>query len=107
MTTRRIFGSTTVVGVLAAVVVSAGCGLGTAGPPAPAVAEGVVPREALEAEGARIWRMTCDQCHTLRLPEEYSAAQWDVIVSHMRTRADLTRSEAEAVRAFLREAAEG
>lgn len=56
-------------------------------------------------DGARIWRMTCSQCHNARPASEFDAGQWPVIVSHMRTRAGLTRAEADAVAAFLSAAA--
>ena len=52
-------------------------------------------------DGARIWRMTCARCHNLRPVPEFAAEQWPIIVSHMRTRADLTKSDAEAVATFL------
>jgi len=57
-------------------------------------------------DGARIWRTTCGRCHNARPAAEFNAEQWPVIVSHMRTHADLTRSEADAVAAFLSAAAE-
>lgn len=53
------------------------------------------------AEGGRIWANTCDRCHNLRPPRQFTAEEWPVIVTHMRTRADLTRREAEAVAAYL------
>lgn len=54
------------------------------------------------ARGARIWASTCNRCHNLRPPGQFAPEQWPVIVSHMRTRADLTREEAEAVAEYLR-----
>jgi nitrate/TMAO reductase-like tetraheme cytochrome c subunit len=57
-------------------------------------------------DGARIWSAACDNCHNLRQATEYSAGEWPVIVKHMRTRAGLTRSQADAVAAFLVQAAE-
>ena len=70
---------------------------------------GAPVREAVtEVEhGAQVWRMTCARCHNLRPAEEFTAEQWGVIVNHMRTRQDLTRSDAEAVAAFLSEATRG
>lgn len=53
--------------------------------------------------GARIWTNTCNRCHNVRPATEYTAEQWPVILSHMRTRAHLTRSEAASVTAFLQE----
>ncbi len=61
---------------------------------------------ATAEEGARIWSATCARCHNLRTATEFTAEQWTVIVNHMRTRQDLTRSEAQAVAAFLRASAE-
>lgn len=57
------------------------------------------------AEGGRIWANTCNRCHNLRPPRQYTAAQWPVIVNHMRTRADLTKREALAVASYLRRVA--
>jgi len=51
--------------------------------------------------GARVWRMKCGMCHNARPASEFDAREWPVIVSHMRTRAELTRTEAAAVAAFL------
>lgn len=51
--------------------------------------------------GARVWAAACGQCHNLRPPTQFDAVQWPVIVNHMRTRADLTRAEAQVVAAFL------
>lgn len=60
---------------------------------------------ATAEEGAEIWRTTCYRCHNRRPATEFTEEQWPVIVDHMRTRAHLTRAEAEAVTAFLRELA--
>lgn len=54
------------------------------------------------AQGAQIWAMTCNRCHYARSPLERSDAAWGVIVSHMRTIANLTRSQSDAVTAFLK-----
>jgi hypothetical protein len=58
-------------------------------------------------QGARVWAATCTRCHNLRAPSQFTAEQWPVIVNHMRTRANLTRSEAEAVTAYLQRVASG
>ena len=72
-----------------------------------ACASGGQPAEdmAMSSDGARIWRMTCARCHNARPALEFDARQWPVIVSHMRTHADLSRSDADAVAAFLSAAA--
>ena len=45
--------------------------------------------------------MTCARCHNLRPAAEYDVVHWPLIVNHMRTHQDLSRSDAEAVTAFL------
>ena len=63
------------------------------------------PAEAQEqsdvARGAPIWAATCNRCHNARSPLERSDADWSVVVSHMLTMANLTRSQANDVTAFL------
>jgi nitrate/TMAO reductase-like tetraheme cytochrome c subunit len=51
--------------------------------------------------GAELWSMTCAHCHNLRRAQEFTAMQWPVIVNHMRTHHDLTKSDAEAIAAYL------
>lgn len=79
--------------VLAAALLMAGC---SGNPP---------PDETTSqaARGGQIWADTCTRCHNLRPPSQFAPEQWPVIVKHMRTTADLTRAEAEAVAAYLRQ----
>lgn len=91
---RRIGGGLTTIALALSV-------LGCAGGPAPQQEE-----EPSVQLGAQIWTGTCNRCHNARPASEFTAEQWPVIVRHMRTRADLTRQEAEAVTAFLQELAE-
>ena len=53
------------------------------------------------SDGAQLWRMTCAHCHNLRAAPEFSTDQWPIVVSHMRTRADLTKSQAEEIARYL------
>lgn len=53
------------------------------------------------AEGARVWADNCTRCHNARSPMERTDRQWATIVAHMRARANLTRSEANAVSVYL------
>lgn len=57
--------------------------------------------------GAQLWNTTCNRCHNRRVPTERTDRQWDVIVSHMRTRANLTKSEVDAIAAFLKTVNDG
>lgn len=54
------------------------------------------------ANGAGVYGRTCARCHNLRSPTERTDREWAVIVSHMRSRANLIRSDAADVLAFLR-----
>jgi hypothetical protein len=51
--------------------------------------------------GVQLWSDNCMRCHNGRPPEEFSDAQWDVIVHHMRLRANLTGEEAREIVKFL------
>jgi hypothetical protein len=51
--------------------------------------------------GVQLWSENCMRCHNGRPPEEFSASQWDVIVHHMRLRANLTGEESREIVKFL------
>jgi hypothetical protein len=51
--------------------------------------------------GVQLWSENCMRCHNGRPPEEFSDAQWDVIVHHMRLRANLTGEESREIVKFL------
>src|SRR6476660_2585524 len=57
-----------------------------------------------QPSGEQIWSMNCKRCHNLLPPTMYNPAQWDVIVHHMRLRANLTGAEQRAIQEFLRSA---
>jgi len=54
--------------------------------------------------GEELWSNNCMRCHNIRPPTMYSAAQWDVIVHHMRLRANITGQEQRAIVEFLKSA---
>lgn len=54
--------------------------------------------------GAQVWANNCMRCHNMRFPPSYSDSQWDVVVHHMRVRANLTAAEHKAVVEFLKAA---
>ena len=51
--------------------------------------------------GAQIWADNCTRCHYARPSTQYSAQQWDIIITHMRVRADLNGAESRAVVKFM------
>lgn len=55
----------------------------------------------LIGEGARVYASNCARCHNARSSTERTDAQWAMVVSHMRARANFTKTEAAAVLAYL------
>lgn len=53
------------------------------------------------AKGASVWANHCTRCHQARSPMERTDRQWLTIIAHMRARANLMRSEAQAVATYL------
>jgi cytochrome c5 len=54
--------------------------------------------------GEELWSNNCMRCHNIRPPTMYSDAQWEVIVHHMRLRANITGQEQRAIVEFLKSA---
>ena len=52
--------------------------------------------------GAQVWADNCMRCHNIRPLTSYSNTQWEVVVHHMRVRANLTAQEHRAVVEFLK-----
>ncbi len=60
-----------------------------------------VPQEDQPA-GAELWAQNCQRCHNFRDPTSLSDAQWDVVVMHMRIRANLTAEEHQLILEYLK-----
>jgi len=54
------------------------------------------------SNGPQLWAENCFRCHNSRSPEMYSNAQWEVVVMHMRVRANLSEKESQEILAFLK-----
>src|SRR6266550_4251176 len=65
------------------------------------VSSGTTP-SAAEKSGAQLWAENCVRCHNIRSPSNYSPAQWEVVMMHMRVRANLTPQEHKKILAFLK-----
>jgi len=59
----------------------------------------------MQLSGEELWSMNCQRCHNIRPATMYSNAQWDVIVHHMRVRANITGSDQRAILEFLKSSA--
>jgi len=57
-----------------------------------------------DRSGQQLWADTCSRCHNMRPPNSFSHAQWEVIVQHMRVRANLTGEEQRKITEFLKSA---
>jgi hypothetical protein len=55
-----------------------------------------------EKGGAELWAENCVRCHNIRSPSSYSPAQWEVVMMHMRVRANLTAEEHKKILEFLK-----
>jgi hypothetical protein len=59
-------------------------------------------RRQLFREGAKLWPVYCAQCHNARPGSEFAPYQWDAILMHMRTQANLPAKNAKAVLEYLK-----
>jgi cytochrome c5 len=90
------------IAVLVAAALVAGCAQNKASQAAGApAAEPKASAAPAELGGAQLWAENCSQCHNARSPSDYSDAQWDLAVMHMRIQARLPGDEARKIRQFL------
>jgi mono/diheme cytochrome c family protein len=65
-------------------------------------AESEQQQRELFKQGAKLWPVYCAQCHNARPGSEFSPPQWDVIMMHMRTQANLPANDARALTEYLK-----
>ena len=65
------------------------------------VGEGVLP---ITTGGAKLWAENCIRCHNIRNPASLSDRQWEIVLHHMRVRANLTADEHQSILEFLKAA---
>jgi len=54
-------------------------------------------------DGAQLYAINCNRCHSERYPTERTKAQWKTILMHMRVRANLPPDQAKAILKYLEE----
>jgi mono/diheme cytochrome c family protein len=59
-------------------------------------------KRQLFREGAQLWPVYCAQCHNARPGSEFAPYQWDAIMMHMRTQANLPAKDARAILEYLK-----
>lgn len=90
--TNRLLGVSALILVLGAALL-AGCSTTAKSGQSPA---------PLTKGASQLWTENCLHCHGSRSPAAYSDAEWDVVMFHMRVRANLTAPEHQAIAAFLK-----
>ena len=58
-------------------------------------------KEIAAKSGAQLWGENCNRCHNAPAVGEFSNAQWDIIGSHMKLRANLIADETTKIIAYL------
>ena len=53
-------------------------------------------------KGAKLWPNYCGNCHNPRGPSDRSPVDWDLIMMHMRARANMPPDATEAVLEYLK-----
>ena len=91
-------GACILVGLTAASWLVLGCS--TASQPGAASSDAATSRPA--KGGAELWAENCIRCHNIRSPSSYSPTQWEVVMMHMRVRANLTPDEHKKILEFLK-----
>jgi hypothetical protein len=64
--------------------------------------ETLARRRQLFREGAKLRPVYCAQCHNARPGSEFAPYQWDAILMHMRTQANVPAENARAVLEYLK-----
>ena len=61
------------------------------------------PTKAIqEKSGAQLWGENCNRCHNAPSMDQYSKEHWEIIGTHMKTKAMLTDEETNKIVAFLK-----
>jgi hypothetical protein len=68
--------------------------------------DGVKSESSAGLSGEELWSNNCQRCHNLRSPASQTPVQWQVIVHHMRVRANITGADARAIADFLKSASQ-
>ena len=84
---------------LALLTLAAGCASG--GPEGSSLEPEAADPGQLIAAGAEVYGNNCARCHNARAAAEKNDLDWNLVVAHMRARANLTGSQTRSVQAFL------
>jgi mono/diheme cytochrome c family protein len=59
-------------------------------------------KRQLFRRGAQLWPVYCNTCHNPRPGGEFSPTEWNMILMHMRTQANLPPQDANAILEYLK-----
>ncbi|MBF6570099.1 MAG: cytochrome c [Candidatus Binataceae bacterium] len=83
-------------------VVAAGITFSFTGWAQTAGAQSAAEKRALFMRGAELWPVYCNTCHNARPGPEFSPSEWNMIMMHMRTQANLPAQDARAILEYLK-----
>jgi len=58
---------------------------------------------AVKLTGQELYAINCNRCHTQRYPKEWTPAQWQTLMIHMRVRANLPADQSREILKYLQE----
>jgi cytochrome c5 len=68
-----------------------------------ALAEDSNAKPAKKLDGAALYAINCNRCHSERYPTEHTKSEWKTIMLEMRVRAGLPANQAKAILKYLEE----
>lgn len=70
---------------------------------AAAAAQAKAEHAKLFLRGAKLWPIYCNTCHNARPGSDFSPDEWQMIIMHMRTQANLPERDAKAILVYLQQ----
>jgi mono/diheme cytochrome c family protein len=88
----------TIVATLLAIVTSVACSAPLFAEAQPSASE----RKELFREGAKLWPLYCNTCHSARPGAEKAGYEWDQIMMHMQTLGNIPPRDEQAILEYLK-----
>ena len=61
-----------------------------------------VSKKVNDKTGTQLWGENCGRCHNPPGPGEFNNSNWDIVVRHMRIRANITEDEEKKIVEYLK-----
>ena len=62
-----------------------------------------VSKKVNDKTGTQLWGENCGRCHNPPGPGEFNNSNWDIVVRHMRIRANITEDEEKKIVEYLKD----